>query len=305
MISNNNLKLPNLFLLGVPKAGTTTLFDMLSRHPEIYPSKIKETQFLISDEFGPENTNEYLRKYCSGSGDYQYVGEGTPRTFNSPLLAIQRIKNIYGEKKGNLKFIVIFRDPIDRAHSNYLHRLRNGTETKSFSDAVETQLLQKTTDNLVDDFSNYIAGSLYSQSLQQWLSAFERHSFLFLDYSLLKKKDGNDIAGACWDFLKLENFSTSLKTLNSQGMVKSNLLMKILNGSVPAVTKNIWRMIPEVRRKELKRKIRRLNISKPIDSNYTAIEKEVYQRLSNYYKEDVQTLRLLTGLELDGWLSQN
>jgi hypothetical protein len=53
--------LPNFFIVGAPKAGTTALYHYLDQHPEIYMSPIKEPNYFAA-EIRPENFSEELQK---------------------------------------------------------------------------------------------------------------------------------------------------------------------------------------------------------------------------------------------------
>jgi Sulfotransferase family len=123
---------PNLFLVGVGKGGTSSLWDHLAQHPEIYMSPLKEPHFFIKR---PEIEDEaaYLRLFA-GAGDERYVGEASISYFWDPVspAAIRRASP-------DAKAIVILRDPVERAHSHYWHAVRAGRETRSFLEALEDE----------------------------------------------------------------------------------------------------------------------------------------------------------------------
>ena len=122
------MSFPNFIIAGFPKCGTTSLHYYLSEHPEIYMPKQKELHFF---------TNKILSKQIAGKGDeitaqthinrledyqnffpnndkYKAVGEASPSYINYP--------EIYNEIKtqlSNPKIIILIRDPINRAYSNY------------------------------------------------------------------------------------------------------------------------------------------------------------------------------------------
>jgi hypothetical protein len=148
--------LPNFLGIGAQRAGTTWLYKMLSRHPEIFLSAQKELHFFdekpdFSDYEGLGNPGQpfyydmkssthwlwYQEQFKQGS-DYKARGEITP--FYSTL-SEQRVDLIY-RKLPYLKIIYIIRNPVQRAWSGF--RLFWFLETKHQECNLETDILLKT-----------------------------------------------------------------------------------------------------------------------------------------------------------------
>ena len=124
----------DFFLLGAPKAGTTSLFYYLTEHPQIYPSKFKETRFFLDEKLYNKGFQFYLEKYFPKSENYKIRGEGTPAYLGNCEIVAPRIKKTL---EGNEpKFIIILRDPVERAWSNYQHRKRMEVEFLNFEQAL-------------------------------------------------------------------------------------------------------------------------------------------------------------------------
>ena len=70
--------LPNFLCVGAQKAGTTTLYDILNQHPDIYLPKIKETKYFAADEKFNRGLDYYERKYFFKCMDQKAVGEIDP-----------------------------------------------------------------------------------------------------------------------------------------------------------------------------------------------------------------------------------
>jgi hypothetical protein len=133
---------PDFFIVGAPRAGTTTLYHWLRGHPDIFMPGVKEPHFFtqiepalaarwasvigrpISDE------TEYLSLFRQ-AGEGQLIGEATPYYLWHPK-APQRIR----EKSPQARIIAILREPADRAYSHYLLYLETGWEKRSFERAV-------------------------------------------------------------------------------------------------------------------------------------------------------------------------
>jgi hypothetical protein len=137
MNSYNLLKnLPNFFLLGAAKAGTTSLYHCLKQHPQVFMPANKEPRFFDRDEFYQEGLSVYLNRHFKGSEIYPARGEATP-AYHRPEKVIPRMKKAYGRLSP--KFLIILRDPVERAWSHYLHRVFFTLEEESFEHALKLE----------------------------------------------------------------------------------------------------------------------------------------------------------------------
>lgn len=118
-------RVPNFFVPGVQKAGTTYLCRQLARHPDIFFSKMKEPHFFHQKHFTEEAIEEYLTTHFAAAEEQRWVGEGSTRYFQSDEAAL-RIKNRFGV---DLRFIVAFRQPTEKAVSLFLHNFKRGRLT--------------------------------------------------------------------------------------------------------------------------------------------------------------------------------
>ena len=130
---------PNLFLVGAAKAGTTSLYRELARHPAIYMSPMKEPHFFSQIQPAPEreaffphltDEDEYLALF-KGATSEEVRGEGST-SYLWDRQAAERIKSVVPEAR----VLIILRDPVDRAYSQYWNDVREGIERRSFLDAL-------------------------------------------------------------------------------------------------------------------------------------------------------------------------
>ena len=129
--------MPDFLVVGAPKAGTTALHAALSEHPGLYMSAIKEPKFFLSDgppptKGGPGDALTY-REHVWRRADYEALfapaPPGTLRGESTPLYlydraAMGRIRDTLPQAR----LIVIVRDPVERAHSNWAHLWSAGLE---------------------------------------------------------------------------------------------------------------------------------------------------------------------------------
>jgi hypothetical protein len=128
-------RVPDFFIVGQPKSGTTALYTMLRRHPQIYMPHAKEPLFLASDlrsrfrpsEAGalPETLEDYLSLFAAARPE-QRIGEATPLYLWSRSAA-QRIRDL----QPSARIIAIFREPASYLRALHLQLLQNHFETKT------------------------------------------------------------------------------------------------------------------------------------------------------------------------------
>ena len=85
------MALPNFFVVGAQKAGTTSLHHYLAKHPNICLPKQKETKFFVDDSLYDKGIEYYESNYFSNCGAKTVVGEVDPDYMYFPI-AVERIK---------------------------------------------------------------------------------------------------------------------------------------------------------------------------------------------------------------------
>lgn len=133
----------NVFLLGAMKAGTTSLFNLLSKSPHIYESNPKEPTYYNTNEFRFPHREHMNARYLhhfrrdSGKSDGMIYLEGNNMNFICKYVA-KRIKIHHPDAK----FILIVRDPLFRAYShwNMQYNYRPGYTFSTFETALSANL---------------------------------------------------------------------------------------------------------------------------------------------------------------------
>jgi hypothetical protein len=177
----------DFLIAGVQKGGTSALARFVSQHPEIAtPSSGKEVHFFDNDKLFsgssvPDYEKKYHRFFSSDSGAKQHVvsGEATPAyMFWKPCL-----KRIY-EYNPEMKFIVVLRDPAERAFSQYKMERGRGREWLSFSLAIRIEFLRKyasfKTRRGQNRVYSYVERGFYAKQLKRLLKFYPRTHVLIL-----------------------------------------------------------------------------------------------------------------------------
>jgi hypothetical protein len=125
---------PDFFIVGHPKSGTTALYEMLRRHPQIYMPDLKEPWFLASDmrpRFQPARSgstpvtlDSYLALFDAAAPG-QRVGEASSSYLTSGTAA-----SSIAELRPDARIIAILREPASFLRSLHLQLLQTHVESK-------------------------------------------------------------------------------------------------------------------------------------------------------------------------------
>jgi hypothetical protein len=132
------MALPDFFLIGAPKAGTTALHAALATHPQLHLSPVKEPKFFLCegapprDKAGPgdaHSAREWIWRRDHYEAQFAAAPAGTLRGESTPFYlhdprAHERMRALVPEAR----LIALLRDPVDRAHSNWMHLWSDGLE---------------------------------------------------------------------------------------------------------------------------------------------------------------------------------
>ncbi|NVK55255.1 MAG: sulfotransferase [Alteromonadaceae bacterium] len=123
--------LPNLFIPGVQKAGTTALASFLSQHPDICLVKGKEAHVFDDPQYhrSTDKSGFVHDKYASKLAHYKgerYILDATPVTMLHPQFIQAAARHC-----AQAKYVVVLRDPVDRALSHYAMTKSRGLESRS------------------------------------------------------------------------------------------------------------------------------------------------------------------------------
>ena len=129
------MSLPNFMCIGAAKSGTTSLYDILKQHSDIFLPSFKEPHFFDIPSVYQNGIEWYEKTYFQSVKNEKCIGDFSP-TYLFDEHAPERILNDLGD---NVKFIIILRNPVDRAYSHYLHSKRDEHENLSFKDALSLE----------------------------------------------------------------------------------------------------------------------------------------------------------------------
>ena len=296
-------RMPNLFVIGAAKAGTTALYDYLAQHPQVFLSKVKEPMFFSRDEYYARGLEWYESFYFSGAENYPVRAEATPHYLYWSEKVAPRIKEVYGERP--VKFMVSFRDPVSRAYSWYWNMVREGREELDFEEAlrVEEYRLMKNRNDLYQLGSmvyGYSAGSRYASLLQPYLELFSAEDFFFVFQDDLKSRL-HETCSNIFEFLGIEpSIQISSSNSNPAAMPRSRLLHRTLRQR--SLFKEVIKpFMPGSVRSRLKSRLMQVNLK---DTPYVPLDPQLANELRLSYRTDIEELEKITGRELSSWKTE-
>lgn len=291
---------PNFFIIGAPKAGTTSLFDYLTQHPEVFPTSIKEPNFFANEQKYAKGFPWYLEKYFAGAEAYRLRGEATPEYLRSGAVVAPRIREHIGVE--GVKLIVILRDPVDRAWSNYMHLHSYLIEELSFRQALDVEA-ERVEENPTT-FAAYYAQGLYAAHLKEWFRHFPKEQFLFLLFEDLRQ-DPTGLLGHVFEFLGVDpeaEVDTGQKR-NATGEPRNKLLVKAVRRSQRLVGRPFRKVVPLHLQQEIRRILNRTLI-KPYTGRKPVISQELELELRKKYQTDIEELESMIERDLSSWKAE-
>ena len=294
-------RLPNFFILGAAKAGTTTLYNYLNSHLEIYLSEVKEPQFFCHEDLYKKGIQYYLDRFFAGSRAYALRGDTSPQYLYYEIVAQRIARELHGVDP---KFIVILRDPVQRAYSLYWNMVYEGIETLSFEEAIKAEKSRSKSSKsecaCAIDYQ-YVDSGMYARQIRNYYKYFDQEQFLILFFEDLKSNPSQTIR-EIFRFLGA-NEDTDIQvgvTSNLAGMPRSRFVHNILRQTT-LIKKTLGRLLPDRVKYMLVTKLLSLNKK---SFKYPPIDPELEQQLRRVFQNDILDLETLTGRRLTHWLPE-
>ena len=312
--------LPNFFIVGAPKAGTTSLCYYLDQHPDVYMSPRKEPCYFAS-ELRPENFSDELQpwirhnmqaveEYLAGPMREKRFG-GLVSEWDDYVKLFQNVtsETAIGEASvcylwsktaardiaariPGAKIVMILRNPADRAFSQYLQAVTNGAVLKSFRAQIRTSSVSKS--GRFERVHPFLEFGLYGEQVKRYLKSFPRENVrihLYEDY----QKQPEQVLADVFRFLQVDASFTPDRS------------RKHLEPRVPkfvAITYflkkyGLWRRAGELSPGSLRPLLRTVAFRR---RKSLVMDRTDREYLIDYYREDIHKLSQLLGRDLSDWL---
>jgi len=285
------MALPNFLCVGTQKAGTTTIYDIIKQHPNIYLPSLKEIHFFNNDESYNKGILWYKEFFSNYQGE-KAIGEITPAYMYIDYVP-ERILRDLGK---DIKLIFILRNPADRAYSQYVMNCMKGYENKIFEDALRLED-QRIQEGFIEKLHmSYRDRGYYATQIKRYLRLFPRENmlFLFFEDDLINNK--KQMICKILKFLRVENIELDLEQWSYPSKPVSNLRFKTLEKLIDRLG-NTRKKIKDTRIEQAIKWVLLQKVHKNIDleTKHTLIR--------DYFIDDIKELEKITGKKLKCWYS--
>jgi len=319
-LSNAASPQPNFFLVGAAKAGTTSLYNYLAQHPQIFMSPIKEPHFLAdeirAEYFADEHREKialweaelrvYLRgpmserfpsgpvadwqdylKLFRGAGECRAIGEASPCYLWSKTAPRNMATRFPGAK-----IIVMLRNPVERAFAQHLHTLSVAKAPMSFSEHVDMAL--GSTSPKIGEFYPFLEFGFYGQQLRRycdWFPGERIRVFLYENYL----RDPSGLLLEIFRFLDVdETFVPDMSERHMQSRVPRWFgVRQWLRRS------GLWQSASQRLGADLRRTLRPM-VFRPRAG--MALDTADRARMVEFYRAEILDLASLLEMDLSSWL---
>lgn len=290
---------PDFFIAGAAKAGTTSLWRYLLQHPQIYmPREFRDKEpSFFCNTYGIDDPQKYLELFAAASADAR-VGEASGPYLTAPESADQ-IRRVVP----HARFIIMLRNPADRAYSLYNWMIKEGYESiDTFEKALEAE-----TDRVRDaNFPSacgqyhwnflYFRSGLYSAQIRRYLEVFPRENIHFVQFETFRRNPLPELK-KIFQFLEVaDSFQPAVDVHNAGAVPRSVARQYFLRNRADLFFRRL--LVPK--RKELIRYLMKRNVrenpARPMNSKTRAT-------LIEQYDTDIRHTAQLTGMNLQEWLS--
>ncbi|MCF8232541.1 MAG: sulfotransferase [Bacteroidales bacterium] len=307
---------PNFFIIGAAKAGTTSLYEYLKQHPDIYFSPVKEPNYFSTDIQVEHFSNTYKKNTFLDTEEYfskksleplqltfvrkaehyrrlfedvrheKAIGEASTSYLYSAVAA-QNIKAYYPRAR----IVAILRNPIQRAISHYQMALRYGHTHLGFRQAIEADMDKSSKGWGISEL--FIELGMYYHQLKRYFDLFPHDNikvFLLDDF----KEDPQKTVKNCQRFLGVKEISPKGYEIYNQARIpRFKLFNKLITES--GVKNLLKKQLPGKVREKLKERF----FSEDEEFNVTRKDEEF---LKSIYREDIEKTSSLINRDLSMWL---
>ncbi len=236
--------LPDFLIIGVPRGGTTSLYNYLLESPNIFPALWKEISYF-SDQYENGITwyqshfpTKFMKYLKTRKNENFLTGEASPIYLYHPLAP----KRIF-EAIPQVKIIALLRNPIDRANSHYWQSVRKKRESLSFDEAVNKQLKDEPLSdhkafcsemyqNKHDEVLNqYLSSGICFDRIKRFFELFPKENILIIaseDFYDNPKMVCDDIAKflkiSKWELRKIKKYNYHLDQPKMDNLLRKKLV---------------------------------------------------------------------------------
>jgi hypothetical protein len=178
-------RLPDFIIIGSMKAGTTSLYEYLRAHPDVFMPAVKELDFFVSELNWRRGLDWYASRFASVPNGTACVGEASTSYTKYP-----RYDGVSARIRAHLpdvRLVYSVRDPVERVRSHHQHNVKLGEESEPIDRAIRTN-------------PAYLDYTRYATQIERYLEHFPRDRIFVITAEALRHDRRATVARVC-DFL--------------------------------------------------------------------------------------------------------
>lgn len=284
------LRGPTFLILGAQKSGTTWFARMLGRQPAVFIPERKELHFFTRHYGKGERWYASQFAHAQDPG-FRLRGEATPNYLAVNCKGYTEVAQRIAEYRRDMRFVVLLRNPIDRALSAYFHHVMRGRFNPLQRPETHLQALLDG-----HDVAGILEFGRYGEQLEHYFGLFDRHQFLVLIYEELV--DGA-VRAALYETLRFLRAPTT----EPQGPFdeRLNVSPRSRGAARLGAILSVW-MQDDLTRMRFGGITR--GLARKVDvlgGQHLELSPEVRRRLADVYRSDVNLLRRLLARPIPLW----
>lgn len=289
--------LPNFYIVGAPKSGTTSLFHYLDEHPEVFMCPEKEPNYFSYQDIILQNLY-YAEKGIDNKQDYEnffqnVTSEKAIGEASVSYLFYKKVPTRIKIAAPDARIIIILRNPVDRGFSHYLMDSRLGYVNLSFEDIVFKQVDHPL---LALYYQQFVELGFYYEQVKRYLDVFgEEQVKIFINEDL--KADISKVLLSVYDFLKINNnLMPNLKKQYNVYQKPRNTFISHLYSS-----KHLRRLARKIIPENLLDTVKNTLL---IKGQKPKLPPETRKYLNGLFKDDILQTAGLIGKDLSHWCGE-
>ncbi len=291
--------LPNLFIPGAPKSGTTSLYEWLTPHPEVFMSPFKEPHYFCDDLTFRYNPFPDLATYLGLFGaaeDEPYRGEATTWYLYSKT-APARIAELCST---DVRILPMLRNPVEMLHSLHSQHVYQGVEPiRDFEAALAAEDDRKADPSRVEQPELLYYGEIvrYTDQLERYVDTFGRENVHVILFDDLVEDEAAVYRDVC-RFLDIDpTVDPGFEKANPNTSVRSHWLRDVTE-NLPSPIQAVTEKLPMSVRLKLREIVNRANTkAEPRDP----MDPETREHLKDRFRDEVQALGEMLDRDLSHW----
>jgi hypothetical protein len=308
--NKGSVTLPDFFIAGAPKGGTTSLHYYLQEHPQVFMPKTKESWFFSFMDHEPHYVSpstlpgvvhrleDYVEMFTAARDD-QVSGDASPSYLYTHETSLKNFRQVYADPVAynRLRFILSLRNPAERAWSQYWTLQRRHEDPLDFEQAIQGPIIRQRLADNWQPFYDYVGFGMYHDQVKAYLDEFGADRVKIILFEDLKQ----DALGVCRDifrFLEVDDtFVPKTEVVyNPSGKPKSEWLVDFVLS--PSTVKSLFKkVVPWQARQRIKHALGQKVMTK------VTMPEQARQELINLYKPEIGRLEKLLDRDLSAWLT--